>query len=71
MQELPSFDELKRMAMRDPEGLEQLPRFTMSAPYRLELHPEDVLAISFVGTRYAWSSALLRFDCGVHELAAT
>lgn len=41
----------------------------MSTPNRLELHPEDVLTISFVGPRYAWSEALLRFDCGVHELA--
>ena len=41
----------------------------MSATYRLELSPEDVLTIEFVGTRYARSEALLRFEAGTHELA--
>ncbi len=40
----------------------------MSAPYRLELSAEDVLTIAFIGTRYAWSEALIGLEEGVSEL---
>lgn len=41
----------------------------MSTPYRLVLTAEDVRVIAFVGSRYAWSDALLDFDEGVHEIS--
>lgn len=37
------------------------------AGYRLVLTAEDVLTITFVGARYAWSEALLGLPEGVHE----
>lgn len=41
----------------------------MSFPYRLALTGLDVRTIAFVGTRYAWSQALLSLEEGENLLS--
>lgn len=38
-------------------------------PYRLTLTEADESTIAFVGNRYAWSSALLRYSAGTNSLS--
>ena len=40
----------------------------MNAPYTIELSEDDVRTIAFVGSRYAWSEALLALEVGRNEL---